>query len=41
MPYLWIGIINTVKMSRLSKAIYRLEAIPVKIPMEFFIELEK
>ena len=32
--------INTVKITILSKAIYRLNSIPIKIAMPFFIELE-
>jgi hypothetical protein len=33
--------INIVKIAILLKAIYRLNAIPVNIPMSFFIEAEK
>jgi hypothetical protein len=41
LPWSWIGRINIMKMAILLKAIYRLNEVPIKIPMGFFIEIKK
>ena len=38
-PCFWVGRINIVKMTILPNTIYRLNEVPIKLPMAFSLEL--
>ena len=39
-PCFWAGRINIVKMTTVSRVIFRFSAVPIKLLMAFFTELE-